>query len=167
MTAQQPQRWKLAAAPVAVVAAIVAALSVSELRINEAYWDHLGGVWTICAGVTGPDVVKGIRLTDEQCQQRETEYVQKMLGRMGKCVTTELTFGEIKAWGHFAYNVGNANFCGSTAAKLLNQGRRKEACAQISRWVFIKEKDCRVAASKCSGIPKRRAGERGWCESEL
>jgi GH24 family phage-related lysozyme (muramidase) len=48
---------------------------------------------------------------------------------MGNCVTVELQFNEIKAWGDFAYNVGTGAFCDSTAAKLLNAGQNKKACA--------------------------------------
>jgi len=165
---QQPKpKWKLAAAPVAAVVAIVAALQTSEQRVHTAYWDHLGKVWTVCAGITGPDVVEGLTLTDAECEAREVAYVEKMLARMGRCVATPLTFNEIKAWGHFSYNVGNANFCGSTAARLLNEGRNREACEQITRWTLIKGKDCRNPANKCGGIVKRREWERQTCLSSL
>lgn len=52
-----------------------------------------------------------------------------MLSQMGDCVSGQLTFGEIKAWGDFAYNVGTDAFCNSTAAQLLNAGKNKDACA--------------------------------------
>ncbi len=153
-----------AAAPVAVALLIVAALQVSEKRVHTTYWDKLGGLWTVCAGVTGPAAIPGKTYTDAECERLEVAYVQKMLSRMGKCVRGEFEFHEIKAWGHFAYNVGTARFCSSTAAKRLNAGERKAACAEISRFVYIGKKDCRLAANQCPGIPKRRAWERATCE---
>lgn len=162
-----PQRWALAAAPVAVVAGIVAALQPWEQRVHTAYWDHLGSVWTICAGVTGPDVVQGLTLTDAECEAKETAYVERMLGHMGGCVKEPLAFHEIKAWGHFSYNIGTRAFCESTAAKWLNKGEHSMACGEIPKWTFTGGKNCRLNASKCAGLPKRRAWEYATCEGIL
>lgn len=153
-----------AAAPLVLVAALVASLHGWEGRPKTTYWDKLGQVWTVCAGVTGPGVVPGKTYTDAECNALEQRYVQKMLRNMGQCVTGEFEFHEIKAWGHFAYNVGTANFCGSTAAKRLNRGERKPVCAEIGRWVYVKKKDCRIAANECPGIPRRRQWEQATCE---
>lgn len=159
-----PGKYKLAAVPLIAIAAIVAGLSTFEGgRRLTPYWDALGERWTVCNGVTGPEVIPGKQYTDAECDGMETRFVNAMLKRMGGCVTAALEFHEIKAWGDFAYNVGTANFCGSTAAKLLNQGKNKEACAQIPRWHFVGTKDCSIAAKKCLGIPRRRAWEQSVC----
>jgi lysozyme len=156
------------AVPAIVIAALIAALQVSEKRVHTTYWDALGQVWTACAGVTGEGVIPGKTYTDAECDALEGRYVKRMYQRMGRCVTRDdLEFYEIKAWGHFAYNVGESNFCKSTAARLLNAGKNAEACRQIGRWVFVKGKDCRVRASKCPGIVKRRQWEEKTCLGEL
>lgn len=154
---------KFGAAGAALILAIVVALGVSELRVKRTYWDALGGVWTVCAGVTGEGVVPGRTYSDAECQAMEAAYVRRMLTSMGKCVAGEFELHVIKAFGHFAYNVGTANFCGSTAAKLLNRGDVAGACKQILRWVYIKGKDCRDPRNKCGGIPKRRQWEYQTC----
>lgn len=154
------------AAGVALVVAIVAALPAHEGRKYVPYWDKLGRVWTVCAGITGPDVIPGKTYTPAECDRLEAAYVTKMLGYMGGCVHTELEVYEIRAWGDFAYNVGTTNFCKSTAARLLNAGENKRACAQISNWVYVGGKDCRVASNKCKGIPDRREWERTTCMGE-
>lgn len=154
---------KFGAAGAAVILAIVVALGVSELRVKRTYWDALGGVWTACAGVTGEGVVPGREYTDAQCEAMETAYVRRMLASMGRCVRGEFDFHVIKAFGHFAYNVGTTNFCGSTAARLLNAGDVSGACRQILRWTYIKGKDCRNPRYKCGGIPKRRQWEYQTC----
>jgi GH24 family phage-related lysozyme (muramidase) len=155
-----------AGASVAVVMAIVASLVPHEGRKLTPYWDSLGHTWTVCAGITGADVVPGKTYTSAECDRLESAYVGKMLQNMGKCVSTELEFHEIKAWGDFAYNVGTTNFCSSTAARLLNAGEHKRACSQIPNWVYVGGKDCRIASNKCAGIPERREWERATCMGE-
>ena len=156
-----------AAVPAALILALAALLAQPdhERRVLTTYWDALGQVWTACAGVTGEGVIPGKTYTVAECEALETRYLTRMYARMGRCVpSAQLEFHEVKAWGHFAYNIGEANFCNSTAAKLLNRGENKAACAQISRWRFIKGKDCAIRANKCYGIVKRRTWERTLCE---
>lgn len=160
-------KMTFASAGAVVVAAIVASLQQHEGRKYVPYWDNLGKVWTVCAGVTGDGVVVGKHYTEAECDRLEARYVGKMLKNMGGCVRTELEFHEIKAWGHFAYNVGTTNFCASTAAKLLNGGDTQRACKEIPRWVYVGGKDCRIASNRCPGIPVRREWERATCMGEL
>src|SRR3546814_15188747 len=76
-----------------------------------------------------------------------------MYARMGRCVpNARLAFHEIKAWGHFAYNVGETAFCNSTAAKLLNRGENEAACKQLPRWRSIKGQACAIRGNTGSGI---------------
>lgn len=156
-----------AAVPAALVLLLAGLLAQPghERRVYTTYWDALGGVWTVCAGVTGPGVIPGKTYTDDQCEALETRYIARMFAALGKCVPdARMAFNEIKAWGHFSFNVGTANFCHSTAARLLNSGDNAAACKQIPRWRFIKGKDCAIKANKCGGIPKRRAWEFAVCE---
>jgi lysozyme len=152
------------AVPLVVVAALVAALHDWEQRVYTTYWDALGRVDTVCAGVTGAGVIRGKTYTPAECDALESRYIGRMYQSMGRCVKrTDLAFHELKAWGHFAYNVGEANFCRSTAAKLLNAGQNEAACKQIRKWVFIKGRDCRIRANRCHGIVRRREWEYQTC----
>lgn len=160
-------KMTFASAGAVAIAAIVSALYPHEGRKYTPYWDKLGHVWTVCAGVTGDGVVVGKTYTDKECDGLESAYVGKMLKNIGNCVHTELEFHEIRAWGDFAYNVGTANFCRSTAARLLNSSENARACAQIPLWVYAGGKDCRVAANDCLGIPDRREWQRALCMGEL
>jgi lysozyme len=161
------QRVGFAAVPAALILALVALLAEPshEKRVYTTYWDALGQVDTVCAGVTGPGVVRGKAYTDAECVELESRYIKRMFQRMGKCVpNARMEFHEIKAWGHFAYNVGETNFCKSTAARLLNAGENAAACKQIGKWTYIKGKDCRVRANRCYGIVIRRDWEQQTCE---
>jgi len=162
-----PGKVKLIAVPLAVILAIVAALPLHEGRKYVPYWDALGKVLTVCAGITGPEVVPGRTYTPAECDQLETQYVTRMLGYMGRCATGEFAFHEVKAWGNFAYNVGTGNFCGSTAVRLLNAGKHKEACNQIPLWRYAGGKDCAIRANNCYGIVDRRAWQRQLCLGEI
>jgi GH24 family phage-related lysozyme (muramidase) len=155
-----------AAVPTVLILALVAILAQPghEHRKLTTYWDGLGQVWTACAGVTGEGVIPGKTYTVAECEALETRYIARMFARMGRCVpNARMEFHEVKAWGHFAYNIGETAFCNSTAARLLNHGRNAEACKQILRWVYVKGKDCRIAANRCAGIVTRRKWEYTQC----
>jgi len=170
------QRVGFTAAPLALIAALVAALgtndSAHEGRRYTAYYDS-AGILTVCAGITGSAVVKGKRYTDEECTKLETAYVRTMLGHMGQCVRGEFEFHEIKAWGHFAYNIGTPAFCASTAAKRLNAGERQAACTEMWKWRYVTiagaKRDCALSqwSSKCGGIIDRRQWEMATCQGRL
>lgn len=165
-----------AAAPAALILALVAALgtndSAHEGRKYKPYRDS-AGVLTVCAGITGPAVVAGRTYTPAECTRLETDYVNAMLQHMGRCVRGEYQFHEVKAWGHFAYNVGNSAFCSSTAARRLNAGERAAACDEIWKWRFVTidgaKRDCALPQwrSKCGGIIDRRQWEMATCKGTI
>jgi lysozyme len=74
-----------------------------------------------------------------------------------KCVTVPLYEHEFSAYVSLTYNIGVANFCGSTLVKLLNQERYTEACAEISKWT-------RAGGRVLQGLVNRRKEERRICE---
>lgn len=166
MASETPSvKARFVAVPLLVIAALVADLHEWERRVYTTYWDALGQVYTVCAGVTGEGVVPGRTYTKAECDGLEGRYIARMYARMGRCVpNAEMAFHEVKAWGHFAYNVGETNFCRSTAAKLLSRGENAAACKQIAKWRFVKGKDCAVRANRCYGIVKRRIWEQATCE---
>ena len=126
-----------------------------------------GGVWTVCAGVTGEAVMPGRHYTQTECERMEAAYVNQMLRAMSDCIDGAFWPNEVIAWGHFAYNIGTDEFCQSRAARRLNAGERKSACAEMSKWVFVAGKDCRNPRSNCNGIVQRRAWVQAMCEGYL
>jgi GH24 family phage-related lysozyme (muramidase) len=159
------KRVAFVAAPIALVAALLFALTGAEGRKLTPYRD-IAGIWTVCDGITGKAVIPGKTYTNAECDRLGQEYVAKMLADMGQCVGGEYPFHVVKAFGHFAYNTGTPAFCRSTAAKKLRAGDIPGACAQISNWTFVAGKDCRDPKNKCAGIVKRREWERATCEGK-
>jgi GH24 family phage-related lysozyme (muramidase) len=160
-------------ASAAAVMLLWAALIGSEQREYVPYLDVFG-VLTVCAGITGPEVIAGRTYSDTECDALEHGYITRMLARMGECVKrSDLALHQVIAWGHFAYNVGNAGFCKSTAASYLNSKRDKEACDQIMRWTFGTSRrtgnriDCAVRANRCYGLYDRRLRERAMCNGDM
>lgn len=60
----------------------------------------------------------------------------------------------------FVYNVGEGQFSRSTLLRKLNAGDAREACAELSRWVY-------AGGRVLTGLVKRRAAERELCEVGL
>ncbi|MHC2216486.1 GH24 family phage-related lysozyme (muramidase) [Rhizobium leguminosarum] len=56
----------------------------------------------------------------------------------------------------FAYNVGVKAACGSSAVKLINQGRTAEGCESLLKWN-------RAAGIVFPGLTRRRQKERAFC----
>lgn len=156
-------RARFWAPPAAALLVMASWLATEEGTRNGAYWDSVGEVWTICRGLTGPDIVQGLVLTDAQCREREAAYVQAQAQRMGKCLRVPLSMEEWVAWGDFSYNVGTTAFCRSTALRLLNADQRAAACAQITRYKFAGGLDC-SKDRRCRGVWRRRLRERTYCE---
>lgn len=55
-------------------------------------------------------------------------------------VKTELKEEQFGALSNFVFNIGEANFSGSTMLSLLNLGRPSDAAGQFGRWVKAKGK---------------------------
>lgn len=148
--------------PAAALLALSGWLFVEEGDRTTAYWDSVGEVWTICRGLTGPDVYEGLTLTPAECRARESAFINKAAARMGHCLHVPLSVEEWIAWGDFSWNVGTGTFCSSTAVRLLNQERRAEACKQIPRFKYAGGLDCSVDR-RCRGVWRRRLREQAMC----
>ncbi|MGO3713580.1 lysozyme [Alcaligenes aquatilis] len=120
----------------------------------EAYWDADGKVWTIGWGDTGPDVVKGLRITqaeaDERLRRRLTrEFVPGVLNAL----TRPASQAQLDAMVDLAYNIGVPAFRGSTLLRLFNAGDQAGAAEQFPRW---NKSNGKVLL----GLRRRRAADR-------
>lgn len=138
----------------------VAAVAQHEALRFTAYPDPATGgkPWTICYGHTGPEVVPGLTVSKAQCEKWLAEDLMKAQRVVTSTVKVPLTQGEVDAYVSFVFNVGGGNWRSSTLLRLLNQGKRKEACDQLPRWIYA---DKRVL----NGLKVRRYEERAVCLS--
>lgn len=146
--------------------------SKSGLQLTEqfegcrltAYQDSVG-VWTIGYGHTGPDVYKGLTITQEQAVGLLMQDIAKSAAAVNRLVTLDragdpdtdglpdLTQEEFDALVDFTFNLGAGSLAGSTLLKKLNAGDIEGAAAEFPKWVH-------AGGKVLAGLVKRRDAER-------
>lgn len=158
-TNEKPKRGGKAAVIASALAALGAvALFTVDREGNEldSYRDIVG-VWTVCAGVTGPDAGPGKRYTAEQCDALNQRKIAEYLTAVAGCVERPLSEGQWVAVGSWSYNVGIRAACNSTLMGQLNAGVSAEVwCKQLLRWDYASGKRVR-------GLTLRREAEYREC----
>lgn len=151
MKIKRPSRL---AAGGAVVAATVAFVGGWEGLQTTAYRDVVG-VWTVCYGET-EGVKKGDRYSVEQCRAMLVRRLEDYAGPVERCITRPMPDTTFIAFTSLAYNIGTGGFCGSSVARLYNEGRPREACEAMMRFN-------RAGGVVWRGLTNRRTQERALC----
>lgn len=140
-----------------------------EGNVHKAYLDNNASppVWTICMGVTGPDVVEGLELSDKECVARMQPMIQAFSDRVLTCVVVPVFVREHLAYLLLAWNIGTNAFCQSSVVKRANRQDYAGACDAILMWKRAGGKDCSARNSGCYGIWVRRQIERNICRGYL
>lgn len=121
----------------------------------EPYQDVVG-VWTVCYGHAGRDIMLGKTYTEAECRallNKDLATVASQINPYIKVPIPEATRGALYS---FAYNVGAGNFKTSTLLRTINQGDVKGACEQLKRWVY-------AGGKKWKGLMNRRDVEYQVC----
>ncbi|EAU0033801.1 lysozyme, partial [Salmonella enterica subsp. enterica] len=80
------------------------------------------GIWTVCYGHTGNDIMIGKTYTESQCKallNKDLNTVARQINPYIKVPIPETTRGALYS---FVYNVGTGNFRTSTLLRKINQG---------------------------------------------
>jgi lysozyme len=136
-------------------AALVSALGMWEGRLFTPYQD-IGGIWTVCAGITGPEVIPGKAYSLSKCHEMEKRELARHQQGILACIKAEIGQSTLDGLSLFAYNVGIAAACNSTAFRKLNAGDLSGACDELLRWSKVK-------GNFVKGLWNRRSFEREWC----
>lgn len=126
-----------------------------EGRAYEAYKD-VAGVWTVCDGHTGADIVKGKTYTDRECDRLLWQDLKPVKKVVDGLVSVPLNEYQRASLYSFTYNVGTSAFSKSTLLKKLNKGDQAGACEELRRWVY-------AGGMKWRGLMNRRDMERSMC----
>jgi lysozyme len=112
------------------------------------------GVWTVCYGHTGKDIMLGKKYTEAECRRfcKDLNAVARQINPYIQKPIPETMRGALYS---FAYNVGAGNFQTSTLLRKINQGDQK-VCDQLRRWTYAKGKQWK-------GLVTRREIEREVC----
>lgn len=144
---------------------VIASLSLSAAAFGglvayEGYSDTPitpipGDALTIGFGSTN-GVKPGDRITPPQAVNRALQDVVKFEGAVKQCAKVPLHQYEYDAYISLSYNIGPANFCGSTLVKKLNALDYSGACREILRWD-------RAQGRQVRGLTVRRQAEYKTC----
>jgi lysozyme len=120
------------------------ACTASNLRMRSyrkvVGWEKMdGSPWTIGYGDTGPDVVQGAKITQEEAEKRLDKRLDEFEAGVEKLVTVPLTEGQFSALVCLAYNIGlglgpKGGLGNSTLLRLLNSGDYDGAYKQFDAW---------------------------------
>ncbi|MGF7466533.1 lysozyme [Alcaligenes nematophilus] len=142
------------AAPTGMSPDGLAILQYFESCRLEAYWDANGKVWTIGWGDTGPDVVKGLRITQAEADERlRRRLAREFVPGVLKALTRPATQAQLDAMVDLAYNIGVSAFQGSALLRLFNAGDQVGAAEQFPRWN-------KSGGKVLLGLRRRRAADR-------
>lgn len=147
----------------AVALAIAIAAPAEGLR-QYAYYDP-PGILTVCAGHTGPDVVKGEKYSLAECDAYLNDDMHKAIRIVERCAPG-LPTHVLAAFADATFNTGGTIACDksqSKAARLLAAGDLDAACEQLPRWNKAKVAGVMVPLP---GLTSRREKERKLCKGE-
>ncbi len=110
--------------------------------------------WTIGYGHTGPDVIQGMEITEEEAEmllKEDLEYFEKQVCNL---INIRLTQEEFDAIVSFTYNVGAGNLKSSTFRRRINAGENKATCfkEEFPKWI-------KGGNGPMPGLVKRRQSE--------
>lgn len=151
----QKKRRPLAAIVGAAAAAGLLTLTPKfEGTVLHTYRD-IGSVLTYCTGAT-ENAQWGKTYTPEECKaQLEKDLARHAEGVMS-CIHVALSDGQKVAYVDMAYNVGVANFCGSSVARKANAKDVRGSCDALLMWD-------KVNGKPVAGLTRRRQAEREIC----
>jgi lysozyme len=116
----------------------------------------IGGVWTVCEGITGPAVIPGKTYSRAECRDLLNGELMKHAQGLSNCLRVTPPRETLSALISWAYNVGVGAACRSTLVSMVNQGRFEEACRELLRWD-------KLNGTPVRGLSRRRAAEMQWC----
>lgn len=93
------------------------------------------GILTIGYGHTGPDVVEGLKISQQRADQLLVSDLTRFEDTVNSAVTVPITQSMFDAMVSFAFNCGAQAFRESTLLRLLNSKDYNGAAAQFDRWV--------------------------------
>lgn len=143
---------------IAISAALITGPSGSDGLEGVRYkpYQDVVGVWTVCYGHTGKDIMLGKTYTETECRallNKDLNVVARQINPYIKVKIPETTRGALYS---FVYNVGAGSFQSSTLLRKINQGDISGACDQLRRWTYAGGKEWK-------GLVTRREIEREVC----
>lgn len=157
------QKLAISAATAAAIYIAAPLIELVEGVENKPYMD-IAGIPTVCAGITGPDVVWGKTYSNRECRNLLEKHIQIHGKHVQNAVTYPIEPETRAALISFSYNVGGSAMRKSTAVKLINQGKIEQGCKALGMWTKATVNGKKVVVK---GLVNRRNEEINLCLSGL
>lgn len=151
---------------ITVASAAAIAMALPATKAYEGLWltakvDTIGTgrPVTACYGET-ENVRLGQKFTEKQCADLLALKLRRYDAEIGHCITVELPDATRAALVTFAYNVGSAGACKSSAIRKMNAGDIRGGCDALMSWNKAQGRVVR-------GLTIRRGAERKMCLAGL
>lgn len=116
---------------------------------------------TVCVGRMDKSLKLGQTFTIEECMEMFAADWKKHQAQLESVVKVPYkSEWQKEALTDFTFNLGIGNVKSSTLIKLVNQGRHKTACEELSKWV-------KAGGKTLKGLVTRRANTMPYCLGEL
>lgn len=144
------------------------ALAVPFLNEHEGVeykpYKDVAGVWTVCAGITGPDVIRGKVYTQKECDSLLMKHLAIHKSAVDKALKVGVPVSTRAALYSFSFNVGTNAMRKSTAMRKINSGDIYAGCNALRLFNKITINGKKVVSK---GLDNRRDAEVKLCVSEL
>lgn len=157
------QKLLISAATAAAIYIAAPLIELVEGVENKPYMD-IAGVKTVCAGITGSDVVWGKTYSNRECRNLLEKHIQIHGKYVQDAVTYPIAPQTRAALISFSYNVGGNAMRKSTAVRLINQGKVEKGCNALGMWTKATVNGKKVVVK---GLVNRRNEEIRLCLSGL
>ena len=137
--------------------------------ILSAYLDT-GGIPTVCLGSTrdirGNKIPRGLVLTEDGCVDLFVKDYVEHYNLMKKYYKGEFKSGwQEAAITDFVFHKGAGAFSTSTLLKRLKANRHEEACQELMKWVYGRDRQGNKVVIK--GLVNRASAEMKWCMGDV
>lgn len=147
------------------IAIAVPLISKLEGVEHKPYLD-IAGIPTVCAGITGPDVVMGKTYSQRECDNLLMKHLTATKNYVDSRVKVKIPDTMRASFYSVAFNIGITAFGKSSILREANAGNLWRSCEHIKDWRFYTNpKTKRKEVSK--GLVNRRAEEYSYCIKDL
>ena len=148
---------KTAAGSIALVTASLLAFVAGWEGTKYKPYRDLGGVWTVCEGITGKHVIPGKEYTRAECDALLSGEIEKHGRGLLACITQPISQTQYEALASWAFNVGVGAACSSSLVRMLNAGAPSSVwCDELLEWN-------KVNREPVKGLTNRRKAELARC----
>lgn len=151
-------KGRVAALGAAAVLALAGPLIARWEGVRYKPYRDVVGVWTVCYGHTGSDVVPGKEYTKAECDALLKADMAVAQAQVRRCIRHPMLVQVEAALVDLVFNVGPRGVCGSGVQRAADANDWPQVCAELDKWKF-------AGGRVYDGLVYRRMDARYLCET--